>query len=72
MTHRQQCSPGIRCAVRKGREEEECLPALGLYAQPQPVKMSHASLVDIIQVHQQCGLSLEAILPHKIGRESIL
>ena len=72
VTTTQQRSPGIRCAVRKGREEEERLPTLWLYAHPQPVKVSHSSLVNIIQVHQQRSLPLEAILPHKIGWESIL
>ena len=64
--------PRVWCAIREGREEDQRLPALRLDADVQAVKVSHPPLGDIIQVHQQCCLSLESVLFHKIGRKGIL
>lgn len=67
-----QGSPGVWCAISKGREEKQCLATLRLDTDIWSLEVGCASGCDIVEVHQQRSLALESVLLDKAGRESIL
>lgn len=68
----QACSPRIWRAIRERREEQQRVARARLHGEAQVLEARRAAGRHVVQVQQQCGAPLEAVLGHQLRREAIL
>ena len=65
-------SPRVWRAIRERREEQQRVARARLHGEAQVLEARRAAGRHVVQVHQQRGAPLEAVLVHQLRREAIL